>query len=158
MEGTGRKMIGLGYGTKFSDGDLRELSRRSGISFDKLQEALGTLKQYRLKDGLLQRSTFVRPTGTFEFLTVVPEGNWRSVEFGGVTRRMTLRRHVVLTFHCTPVGPHRGRDPTVQAIIDAGCWWSRLYQDVVDVCRLCQFLPQCQGQPVSHRTPAQPGV
>ena len=112
-------MIGLGYGTKFSDGDLRELSRRSGISFDKLQEALGTLKQYRLKDGLLQRSTFVRPTGTFEFSTVVPEGNWRSVEFGGVTRRMTLRRHVVLTFHCTPVGPHRGRDPTVQAIIDA---------------------------------------
>ena len=41
---------GHGYGFKFGDSDLAELSRRPGISKSKLQEALGTIKQYRLKD------------------------------------------------------------------------------------------------------------
>ena len=61
--------------------DLRELSRRIGHSLLKLQEALDTIKEYRIKDGLLQRSTCMCPTCTYEYLTVVLDGNWRTVEF-----------------------------------------------------------------------------
>ena len=46
----------------------------------------------------------------------------RTVEFAGEARKITLRRHVVLTFHVTPMGPHRSRDRTIVAIRDAGCW------------------------------------
>ena len=95
---------GHGYGPKFGDGDLAELSRRSGISKNKLQEAFGTIKQYRLEDGLLQPSTFMRPTGRHEVLTVIPEGDWRAVEYGGAIRILSLRRHVIHTFHLTPMG------------------------------------------------------
>ena len=66
LGGTGRPATGFGFGPKFGTSDLKGLSRRSGHSLPKLQEALGTLKEYRIKDCLLQRSTFMPPTGTYE--------------------------------------------------------------------------------------------
>ena len=148
MDNTRYPATGHGYGSKFGDSDLTELSRRSGISKSKLQEALGTIKLYRLKDGLLQRSTLMRSTGSHEFLTVIPEGDWRAVEYGGATRRLSLRRHVIHTFHLTPMGPHRGRDKTFQAIMDAGCWWNRLYQDVQDYVRHCVICRSINDSPL----------
>ena len=71
-QGTGRPATGFAFEPKFATSDLRELSRRTGHSLPKLQEALGTIKEYRIKDGLLQRSAFMRPSGTYEYLTVVP--------------------------------------------------------------------------------------
>ena len=115
-----------GVGPRFNDTDLSELARRSGIALPKLREAYGTLKQYRLFGGLLQKLVFSRTSGAHEFLTVIPDGDWRTVEFGGARRRLSLRRYVILTFHCTPMGPHRSRDRTMQAILDAGCWWSNI--------------------------------
>ena len=49
LEGSGRNATGLGFGPKFGTSDLKELSRRSGLSLPKLQEALLTLKEYRIK-------------------------------------------------------------------------------------------------------------
>ena len=44
LDNTRYPATGHGYGPKFGDSDLAELSRRSGISKSKLQEALGTIK------------------------------------------------------------------------------------------------------------------
>ena len=74
---------GSGYGPKFRPGDVAELSGRSGLSREAFNEAIGTLKYYRLSGGLLQRSVYVRSTGTFYYLTVILKENFRSVEFGG---------------------------------------------------------------------------
>ena len=52
------------------------------------------------------------------------------MEIGAQRRRMSLRRYVVLIFHCTPLGPHQDRDRTVAAITDAGMWWQGMYDDV----------------------------
>ena len=112
--------VGIGVGKRFSDSDLTELSRRSRIALDKLKEAWGIISMYRLHGRLLQKRIYSRSCGTFEYFTVVPEGNWRTVEFGADRRRLSLRRHVVLVFHNTPMGPHRSRDRTAQAIMDAG--------------------------------------
>ena len=90
----------------------------------------------------------MRSTGSHEFLTVIPEGDWRTVEYGGAVRRLSLRRHVIHTFHLTPMGPHRGRDKTVQAIMDAGCWWFRLYQDVQEYVRLCVICRSVNDSPL----------
>ena len=71
---------GTGHGEKFSTSDINELSRRSGIPTNKLNEAWGTIDKYRLRGGLLQRAIFSRSTGAHEYLTVVPDGDWRVVE------------------------------------------------------------------------------
>ena len=103
LEGSRRLATGFGHRPKLGDSDLAELSRRSGIPKEKLREAFGTIKQYRITDGLLQRSTFMRPAGSYEFLTVIPEGGWRRIESGGAVRRISLRRHVIHTFNLTPM-------------------------------------------------------
>ena len=146
--GPAMSSIGRGFGPKFGKTDLNELGRRTGIKPAQLQEALGTLKNYRLRDGLLQYLVYSRSTGTFEHLTVIPRGDWRSHEYGGVTRRLSLRRYIVLVFHNTPMGPHRSRDRTVQAIMDAGCWWQKLYQDVQATVRICLVCRSAKDQPL----------
>ena len=109
----------------------------------KLHEAYGEIKKYRLKGGLLQRLVYTRSSGDFDYLTVVPAGNWLTYEHSGKPQRMTLRRHVVMMFHFTPHGPHLGRDRTVHAILDAELWWQNLYKDVQALCRTCLV---CQSQ------------
>ena len=69
------------------------------------------------RGGLLQRREYHVPTGVHEWYTVVPLGVWRTTEFQGVTRRLSLRRYVVLVYHCPPTGAHRGRDGTIAAIL-----------------------------------------
>ena len=113
-----------------------------------MREAFGTLTSYRLRGGLLQRSVFSRTLGEFEYLTVVPSGDWRTVEVGGVKRRLTLRRYVILMFHDSDMGPHRSRDRTIQAIMDGGCWWQRLYQDVATVVRMCLIWRSVKDKPL----------
>ena len=72
LEGSGRPNAGCGHEQKLHMTDLEELSKRSGPSLSSLQDALGTLNSYRLKDGPLKCSTFFRSTSSFEFLTDVP--------------------------------------------------------------------------------------
>eukprot|EP00974_Lingulodinium_polyedra_P010112 972027-Lingulodinium_polyedra.AAC.1 len=57
-------------------------------------------------------------------------GAWRTTEFQGVTRRLSLRRYVVLVYHCPPTGAHRDRDRTLAAIMDSGLWWDGMWQAV----------------------------
>ena len=86
--------------------------------------------------------SILETSGDFEFLTVIPSGNWFTYEHAGKPQRMTLRRHIIMMFHFTPHGPHMGRDRTVQSILDAGLWQS-LYKDVQALCRTCLV---CQAQ------------
>ena len=89
---------------------------------ERLREALGTAKDYRLFGGLLQYRRYSQSSGIHEWFTVIPMGNWRTVQFGADTRRLSLRRYIILVFHQTAMGPHRGRERTLQAILGAGCW------------------------------------
>ena len=52
-------------GKGFSAPELDKLSRLSGIRVERLREALGTLTEYRLQGGLLQRRMYVQDSGTF---------------------------------------------------------------------------------------------
>ena len=72
-----------------------------------------------------------------KYHTYVPSGDWKTVHSGAATFRMTLRRYVIMMFHETPMGPHRGRDSTVDSIQDAGVWWPTLYTDVSAYVRSC---------------------
>ena len=91
---------------------------------------------------------YARPTGTHEYLTVIPMGNWRSFQFGTGVRRLTLHRYIVMVFHYTAVGPHRGRERTYQAIQDAGLWWPTLFRDVSGFRRNCQICRNATGKPL----------
>ena len=73
-------------------------------------------------------------------------GDWRTVEYAGEKRRLSLRRHIILVFHVTAAGPHRGREQTVSAIMDAGCWWADLFQDVSGLIRHCDICQCVKGQ------------
>ena len=84
------------------ESQLRELSRRSGYDLRWFKEALGNADRYRLHQGLLQRNEFVPPTGQHEWMTVVPDGPWRTYEFAGQPRKLTSRKYVTLNFHNTP--------------------------------------------------------
>ena len=121
----------------FNDSYLGQVSRRTGIKLESFREALGTLEHYRLQGGLLQKSVFSRAIGTHEYMTVIPEGIWRTVEHAGSTRRLSLRRYIILLFHCTALGPHRDRDRTCQAISDAGLWWPKMWKEVESIVRHC---------------------
>jgi len=134
--------------SKFSAPDLAELSRRTGIGADQFREALGSIRSYRLHGGLLQRWMYQKNAGTWDWLTVIPEGAWRSVDFQGRTRSLTLRRYIILVFHCGPVAPHQDRERTINAITEAGMWWKTLYADVQTVIRHCLVCANAKGKPV----------
>ena len=46
------------------------------------------------------------------------------------------------------MGPHRGRDRTVWAIVDVGCWWQQLYQGVQAVVRTCIICRNVNSHPL----------
>ena len=119
------------------EGHLRSLAQRSGLSLEDLRQAHGTLKAYRLHGGVLQRHEYHLPSGMHEWYTVIPQGAWRTVEFQGVKRRLSLRRYVVLIYHCPPTGAHRDRDRTIAAILDSGFWWDGLWNTVNSLIRFC---------------------
>ena len=147
LQPTGRA-VGSGYGPKFGETDLAELSRRSGIGLNNLKEACGQLKSYRLHGGLLQKSIYDRTAGNYHYFTIVPEGSWSSLELGGKKRRLSLRHFVILTFHCTAMGPHRNRERTIQAIMDAGLWWQDIFKEVQSVLRHCVVCISNKEQPL----------
>ena len=87
-------------GERLSERDLRQLSHRTGIALSKLNEAYGELSKYRLQGGLLQRSVYSRTSGDFEFLAVMPAGNWLTYEHAGKTA------NDVASSHCDDVSLH----------------------------------------------------
>ena len=123
--------------TKFSNGDLKDLSRRTGIPFGEYAQALGNIASWRIHNGLLQRLVFSKASGVQEWMTCVPDGDWRSFEWNGVKRRITLRRYILILFHCTPLGPHKGRTRTAESIQEAGLWWDGLVKEVTNFVRHC---------------------
>ena len=130
-----------GANLHITDAMLSDLSRRSGIPRPDLQQAHGQLPSYRLYGGVLQRHEFHVPSGMYEWYTVVPLGAWRSVDFQGDRRRLTLRRYVVLVYHCLPTGAHRDRDRTINAILDSGLWWDGIWttcNTVIKACWICR--------------------
>ena len=134
------------YGARFGDHEFKDLARRTGFELSAFHAAMHNLREYRLVSGLLQRSIYTRSSGGYEYLTVVPRGNWRTTEVGGRLRRLTLRRYLIVLFHNTPAGVHMGRDRTVQALLDAGMWWPQLYNEVQDVVRACLICKSEKGQ------------
>ena len=49
-------------------------------------------------------------------------------------------------FHHTAYGPHKDRDRTMSAIVDAGLWWPTLYRDVESVVRHCLVCINVKGK------------
>ena len=96
--------------------DLPIISKKTGIDLKPLREALGTVQHYRLRCGLLQKCVFVREIGGHEFLTVIPDCDWKSTERNGEKRKVSLRDAIISVFHDTAASPHRGRDATIHAI------------------------------------------
>ena len=140
--------VGRGFGPRYGNEDIANLQKRSGIATDKLHEGLGNLHKYRIHSGLLQYKMFMKNTGTYEWLTVIPEGKWRSVPHGVEKRHLSLRKYIVLLYHCTALGPHRGRDRTMQAILEAGLWWKNLYNDVQGIVKSCLVCLDDKSQPL----------
>ena len=72
---------GSGFWPRFGETELKELSLRTGVdlSTSSYKQALGTLGEHRFFGGFLQKSTFSRSLRSFDWLTVVPDGPWRSV-------------------------------------------------------------------------------
>ena len=88
-----------GKGYRYGAAELSELHRRTGIPIDKFNEASGFLQYYRLQGGLLQKRIFLKSVGGFDWVTVIPEGDWKTLEMSGTKRRLSLRRYIILIFH-----------------------------------------------------------
>ena len=58
---------------------------------------------------------------------------------------MTLRRYILLLFHCTAMLPHQGVTKTVNAILDAGLWWAGLKKDVAAMIAQCLVCSANEG-------------
>ena len=128
--------------------DLPIIGKKTGIDQKLLKEALGTVQQYRLRCGLLQRCTFVKEIGGHEFLTVIPDCDWRSSERNGEKRKVSLRDAIIFVFHDTAASPHRGRDATIHAILNAGCWWDSLWNDVNFYIKRCDVCSREKNKPL----------
>ena len=110
--------------------NFKELARRTGVPQQKLEEAYGTIDAYKLNRRVLQRIMFSTTAGLYEWFTVVSYGPWRSVTFAGREHEVNLRRYVLLQYHVTPFSGHRGRNQTVEAILDSGLWWPDLWENM----------------------------
>ena len=141
-------VIAHGTALKFSPQQLHRIHRHTGIPLQELREAAARLPEYRLYFGLLQRRWYSSQTGLHEYFTVVPKGGWRSVEFQGVNRRLSLRRYVIISHHCAPLGGHKDRDRTLNAITDAGLWWKDLRADIDALIKNCLVCKVAKSRPV----------
>ena len=61
---------------------------------------------------------------------------------------MTLRRYILLLFHCTAMLPHQGVGKTVAAILDAGLWWAGLKKDAAAMIAQCLVCSSNKGMPL----------
>jgi hypothetical protein len=93
--------------------------------------------EYRIREGILQRRIFDSARGTREWFTLVPQGAWSSVEESGRVRPMSLRKKILLLYHHTYLGAHKGRDATMSNIMEAGLWWKSLSSDVNYLLKSC---------------------
>ena len=127
--------------------NFKELARRTGVPQQKLEEAYGTIDAYKLNRRVLQRIMFSRTAGLYEWFTVVSHGPWRSVTFAGHEHEVNLRRYVLLQYHVTPFSGHRGRNQTVEAILDSGLWWPDLWENVNYVWKHCLECKAIRSKP-----------
>ena len=70
------------------------------------------------------------------------------MEFAGAMRRCSLRRQIVIAYHCAPLAGHRSRDKTYQAILDAGLFWPGLRQSVDSLIKQCLQCKLTKGTPI----------
>ena len=75
-------------------------------------------------------------------------GGWRAVEFQGVSRRLSLRRYVLVSFHCSALGGHKDRDRTFSSITDAGLWWKDMRADIDTLVQKCLVRKLAKGRPL----------
>jgi len=142
------EMIVDGKCRKLHKNELQKISVETGVSMGDLQAAWASLPEHRFFYGVLQRYTYNRQTGLHEWYTLVPEGGWKSVMYQGERRRYSLRRYVILLFHDAPLGGHRDRDRTRDAILDAGLMWKNLRLDVEYHIRGCLKCKWAKGRPL----------
>jgi hypothetical protein len=131
-----------GVDHRLSTKDLPRIGRHYGIDVPELEVAFLKLVDHRLFYGLLQHYKYSYLTGMFEWYTVVPDGGWSSYEHQGKTRRMSLRKYIVIAFHDAPLGGHRDRDHTRDAIHDAGLTWTNMKKDIdghISHCQVCRW-------------------
>ena len=113
---------------------------------DELKVALRHAPEYRWNRGLLQRHIYNPQTGIHEWYSVVPDGGWKSIEFQGKTRRIGLRRYVIMLAHSSGTGGHRDRDKTCDAIADSGLWWPSIRVNVDSYIRSCLVCRYAKGK------------
>ena len=70
------------------------------------------------------------------------------MEFQGVNRRLSLRRYVLISHHCSPMGGHKDRDRTFGAITDAGLWWKDLRTDIDALIKNCLVCRVAKSRPL----------
>ena len=122
--------------------DLSRIHHITQVPMDELKVAAKHIREYRWDMGILQRHIYNTQTGMHEWYSVVPEGGWKAVEVNGKTRRMSLRKYVILLAHSSPTGGHRDRDKTCDAIGDSGLWWPNLRVNVdshIKTCLVCRY-------------------
>ena len=135
-----------GHEIKVNGEDLRRVQHITQIPFNDLKVAAKNIAEYRWDCGLLQRHVYNSQTGFHEWYSVVPEGGWKAVQVQGQTRRLDLRKHVIMLAHHSAVGGHRSRDKTVDSIQDSGLWWSSLRSDVDNFIRTCLVCRYAKGK------------
>jgi hypothetical protein len=108
-------------------------------SVEKARGAIAARHDYRLRDGLLQIRQFDGTVGRKEWYTLVPDGVWKANEEAGRYRPMTLRKRVLILFHHTYFGAHRGVEGTLQAVRDAGLYWKAMRYDMNQVMKACNL-------------------
>ena len=127
---------------------LPELAKTSGIPVAELKTATVYLRDHRFFYGLLQRRCYNRQTGIFEWRTCIPDGGWKSVQFQGQTRRYSLRKFLILLHHDNPLGGHRDRDHTYDALTDSGNYWKSMRVDIDHHVRACIICRHAQGRTI----------
>ena len=135
-----------GKACKLSKADLVRIRQATQIPLEDFKVALKHAQEYRWYYGLLQRKMYNSQNGLFEWYSVIPDGGWKSVEFQGKTRRYSLRKYIVLIMHDSPLGGHRDRDRTMEAIRDAALWWSNMRVHVDSHIRSCLQCRYAKGQ------------
>ena len=135
-----------GHEIKVNVEDLHRVQHITQIPFSDLKVAAKNIADYRWDRGLLQRHIYNSQTGLHEWYSVVPEGGWKAVQHQGKTRRLDLRKYVIMLAHHSAVGGHRSRDKTVDSIADSGLWWSSLKTDVDNFIRACLVCRYAKGK------------
>ena len=117
------------------------------VKREEIDVAFQQMSEFRYYYGLLQQYKYSYQSGMYEWFTIVPSGGWISIkEKNGKTRRYGLRKYIVKLFHDTPMGGHRDRDHTRDAIVDSGLTWKGMKADIDSHIRACQVCRWSKGR------------